>query len=367
MTITNETTQIPVRLDFDALASDFSRAMAHLDRAATKELDKAGIDPRLRELIRIRASQLNGCAYCIDMHTKDARAIGETEQRIYGLAAWQETPYFTPRERAALAFTEVVTRLSDTHVPDRAYQDVAAEFSPQEIAALVSLIVAINAWNAISVSTRAWIPGSYTPLRAQRGGRPAAGPGSAGQRGGVRTPTRLQRVAGQLGTAARPAERRPGVGVGQVGGGLREHTEEDTPAHIARRVEATAEALRYVVAVQERLVAAERGKTLWVGHSGRVKGAHVWRRGAYHRGQDPAACHRELQYFGWGCILLGSGNGPYIPRGGLHRKLPGVGQQAIADVFGGMPAVPLQRACRHRPVPVRNRQQPAHHAGNSIV
>ena len=163
MTTTSETTQIPVRLDIDTLAAGFSRAMAHLDRAMTKELDQAQIDPRLRELIRIRASQLNGCAYCIDMHTKDARAIGETEQRIYGLAAWPETPYFTARERAALAFTEAVTRVADTHVPDEAYQAVAAEFSPQEVAALVSLIVAINAWNAIGVSTRAWIPGSYTP------------------------------------------------------------------------------------------------------------------------------------------------------------------------------------------------------------
>jgi len=90
-----------------------------------------------------------------------ARAIGETEQRIYGLAAWAETPYFTARERAALAFTEAVTRLTETHVPDQAHQDVAAEFSPEEIAALVSLIVAINAWNAISVSTRAWVPGTY--------------------------------------------------------------------------------------------------------------------------------------------------------------------------------------------------------------
>src|ERR1019366_3490691 len=121
MTITHNTAQIPVRLDFDRLAPVFSRAMSHLDQAATKELDAAEIDPRLRELIRIRASQLNGCAYCIDMHTKDARAIGE------------------------------------------AYQEVAAEFSPQEIAALVSLLVAINAWNAIGVSTRAWVPGSYQP------------------------------------------------------------------------------------------------------------------------------------------------------------------------------------------------------------
>src|SRR6202050_3454269 len=145
MTTTQETTQIPVRLDFDSFAPGFARAMSHLDQAATKELDQAEVDPRLRELIRIRASQLNGCAYCIDMHTKDARAIGETEQRLYGLSAWTETPYFSARERAALAFTETVTRLADTHVPDQAYADVAAEFGPAEIGALVSLIVAINA------------------------------------------------------------------------------------------------------------------------------------------------------------------------------------------------------------------------------
>src|ERR1700760_1382545 len=87
-------TQIPVRLDFDTYAAGFARAMGHLDRAAIKELDRVDFDPKLRELVRIRASQLNGCAYCIDMHTKDARAIGETEQRIYALAAWPETPYF---------------------------------------------------------------------------------------------------------------------------------------------------------------------------------------------------------------------------------------------------------------------------------
>jgi AhpD family alkylhydroperoxidase len=151
------------RLDFDNLAVGFSRAMAHLDKAATKELDSAGIDHKLRELIRIRASQLNGCAYCIDMHTKDARAIGETEQRIYALPAWAETPFFTGRERAALAFTEVVTRLCETHVPDEAYAALAKEFTEQECAALISLIVMINAWNAAGVSTRAWEPGSYQP------------------------------------------------------------------------------------------------------------------------------------------------------------------------------------------------------------
>ena len=150
--------EIPVRIDFDELAANFSRAMAHLDKAATKELDGAGIDAKLRELIRIRASQLNGCAYCIDAHTKDARAIGETEQRIYALPAWRETPFFTARERAALVFTESITQLTRTHVPDEDFQDVAKEFSEQEIAALVSLITMINAWNAVGVSTRAWQP-----------------------------------------------------------------------------------------------------------------------------------------------------------------------------------------------------------------
>jgi AhpD family alkylhydroperoxidase len=163
MTATDAFTQIPVRLDFDAHADGFARALAHLDRAATKELDRADFDPRLRELVRIRVSQLNGCAYCIDMHTKDARAIGETEQRIYALPAWRETPFYTGRERAALAFAEAVTRLADTHVPDGAYQEVAAEFSPDEIGALVSLLVTINAWNTIGVATHTWEPGSYQP------------------------------------------------------------------------------------------------------------------------------------------------------------------------------------------------------------
>jgi AhpD family alkylhydroperoxidase len=161
--MTTTTTDIAVRLDFEAHAAGFSRALTHLDHAATKELDRVELDPRLRELVRIRASQLNGCAYCIDMHTKDARAIGETEQRLYGLAAWRETPYFTDRERAALAFTESVTLVARDHVPAADYEAVAAHFSPDEVAALVALIVTINAWNAVSVSTRAWVPGSYEP------------------------------------------------------------------------------------------------------------------------------------------------------------------------------------------------------------
>ena len=160
---TTETEQIPVRLDFDAAAPAFSRALSHLDNAATKQLDEVDFDPKLRDLIRIRASQLNGCAYCIDMHTKDARAAGETEQRIYALPAWRETPFFTAHERAALAFTETVTLLAQTHVPTEAYQEVAALYRPDEIAALVSLITVINAWNTVGVSTRTWTPGTYEP------------------------------------------------------------------------------------------------------------------------------------------------------------------------------------------------------------
>jgi len=163
VTTTDDIRPTTGRLEFGSLAPGFLRAMTQLDRAATKELDLAGIDPRVRELVRIRASQLNGCAYCIDMHTKDARAIGETEQRIYALPAWRETPFFTDRERAALAFTETVTMLADTHVPDEAYAAVAAEYSEQEVTALISLIVMINAWNAVGVATRSWEPGSYQP------------------------------------------------------------------------------------------------------------------------------------------------------------------------------------------------------------
>ena len=156
-------TTAEARIDFETHAAGFYRAVAHLDQAATKELDNAGIDVRLRELIRIRASQLNGCAFCIDMHTKDARAAGETEQRIYALAAWRETPFFDDRERAALGLAESVTLMSQTHVPDSDFEQAAAHFSETELGALISLIVTINGWNAIGVTTHAWLPGSYQP------------------------------------------------------------------------------------------------------------------------------------------------------------------------------------------------------------
>ena len=160
MTDTQTTSHVPVRLDLDQHASDFSGAMVRPRRRLTRStLASTG----LRELVRIRASQINGCAYCIDMHTKDARGIGEIEQRIYALTAWRETPFFTDRERAALAFTESVTLCPETHVPAEDYSAVAEHFSPDEVGALLSLIVTINAWNALGVASRAWVPGSYQP------------------------------------------------------------------------------------------------------------------------------------------------------------------------------------------------------------
>ncbi len=162
-TATRETPSWQPRLDFDHHASGFAKAMGQLDQAATKELDRVGIPPLLRELMRVRASQLNGCAYCVDMHTKDARAVGEDEHRLYALAIWADTACFTARERAALAFTEAVTLVATGHVPDAAYEAVAQQFSDAEIAALVALIVTINVWNRIGVATRAWTPGSYQP------------------------------------------------------------------------------------------------------------------------------------------------------------------------------------------------------------
>jgi AhpD family alkylhydroperoxidase len=132
--------------------------MGQLDKASVKQLDLVEFDPRLRELVRIRASQLNGCAYCVDVHTKDARAIGESEQRIYALPVWRETDYFTDKERAALSFTETVTLVSQSHVPAQAYEEVAAHLGPDEIGSLLALIVTINAWNALAVASRAWQP-----------------------------------------------------------------------------------------------------------------------------------------------------------------------------------------------------------------
>jgi AhpD family alkylhydroperoxidase len=158
MTATATYVTVPVRLDVETHAAGFSKAMAHLDNAATRELDAAGIEPALRDLLRLRASQINGCAYCVDLHHHDARAAGESEQRVAAVAVWRESPFFTPRERAALAFAESVTRVAQTHVPHEDYEAVAQHFSAHEIGALLALLVTINAWNALSVASRAWTP-----------------------------------------------------------------------------------------------------------------------------------------------------------------------------------------------------------------
>jgi AhpD family alkylhydroperoxidase len=130
--------------------------------ALEREVEASGLEQSLLELIKIRASQINGCAFCIDMHTKDARARGETEQRIYALSAWHEAPFFTERERAALAWTESVTRIADTHVPDEAYARVRQEFTEDEIVALTFALVTINAWNRLAVAFRVPV-GTYQP------------------------------------------------------------------------------------------------------------------------------------------------------------------------------------------------------------
>ena len=142
------------------LNSKLGRAMLALSAEATAHLDHS-----LFELVKLRASQMNGCAYCIDMHTKDARAGGETEQRLYTLSAWRETPFFTDRERAALEWTEEVTRVGDTHVSDAAYERERAQFNEDELVALTFGVIVINSWNRLAVSFRAPI-GTYQPAKA---------------------------------------------------------------------------------------------------------------------------------------------------------------------------------------------------------
>jgi AhpD family alkylhydroperoxidase len=127
-----------------------------------KYLNGCGLEEGLLHLIKMRASQINGCAYCIDMHSKDARALGETEQRLYELNAWRETPFYTERERAALAWTESLTLVAETHVPDDVYEEVRKHFSEKEIVDLTHAVAAINAWNRLAISMRA-VPGIYKP------------------------------------------------------------------------------------------------------------------------------------------------------------------------------------------------------------
>jgi AhpD family alkylhydroperoxidase len=153
---------MPQRINFQQIAPEAMRAMLGLERY----LASSRIERPLRNLIKLRASFLNGCAYCIDMHSKDARALGETEQRIYALAAWHETPFYTERERAALAWADAVTQVALGHVPDDVYNATRAAFSEEELVDLTMVVVTINSWNRIAIASRMEV-GSYQPPVAQ--------------------------------------------------------------------------------------------------------------------------------------------------------------------------------------------------------
>ena len=146
------------RLDYNKIAPGATRAMYALQ----KYVEGSGLEHSLLELVKTRASQINGCAYCIDMHTKDARAQGETEQRLYGLNAWREAPFYTDRERAALAWTEAITLISETHAPDEDFAAARAQFTEAELVNLTMAIITINGWNRLAISFRE-VAGSYQP------------------------------------------------------------------------------------------------------------------------------------------------------------------------------------------------------------
>ncbi len=150
------------RLDYTKASPEAYKAMAQLEGIVRR----SGLDTKLLELIKIRASQMNGCAFCIDMHTKDARAKGESEQRIYALDAWRETPFFSDQERAALAWTEALTNIQQGHAPEAVYRELSGHFNEAEIVNLTLAITTINTWNRIAIGFRL-VPGSYQPTTAR--------------------------------------------------------------------------------------------------------------------------------------------------------------------------------------------------------
>ncbi len=149
------------RIDLTKYAQDAQKSLYALERY----LATCGLDHKLMHLLKMRASQINGCAYCLDMHSKDARALGETEQRLYELNAWRETPFYSEQERAALEWIEAVTLVSETHVPDEAFEQLKKHFSEKEIVDLTLLAGMINLWNRLAISTRT-VPGSYKAKQA---------------------------------------------------------------------------------------------------------------------------------------------------------------------------------------------------------
>ena len=150
-----------VRLEAQKVSPAAYQAMLGLEMFVRRQ---SKLEPALIQLVKMRASQINGCAYCIDMHSKDARAEGETEQRLYALSAWKEAPFFTDRERAALALTEAVTSIKDSHVPECIYEKAKKSFSEEELVNLTLAIIAINGWNRLSITFRS-VPGEYQPGR----------------------------------------------------------------------------------------------------------------------------------------------------------------------------------------------------------
>jgi len=154
------TGRIPMkpRLSFGAASAAAYRAMMGLERA----IHESGLEPKLVHLLKLRASQINGCAYCIDMHWKDARAFGETEQRLYGLDAWREAPYYDERERAALEWIEALTNITDGHVSDEVYERARRQFGEKELVDLALVAVAINGWNRLAIAFRSEA-GKYQP------------------------------------------------------------------------------------------------------------------------------------------------------------------------------------------------------------
>jgi AhpD family alkylhydroperoxidase len=150
------------RFDYMKVAPGAYHAMSGLE----KYLHESGLEESLLHLIKLRASQINGCAYCIDMHWKDAKAVGESDRKLYELNAWGECPFYSERERAALAWTEAVTRVAETHVPDEVYENVRKHFNEKELADLTLAIATINAWNRLAISARAE-PGTYQAPKAR--------------------------------------------------------------------------------------------------------------------------------------------------------------------------------------------------------
>lgn len=156
------------RIEWARAAPGASRAMF----AVQQYVETSGLEHELVELVKLRASYLNGCAYCVDMHTKDARAAGETEQRLYAIPVWRETPFYTPRERAALAWTDAVTELGRAGVPDDLFEQVRAHLGDAELVNLTLAVIAINGWNRLNVAFRT-VPGSYQPPQGARAGSPS--------------------------------------------------------------------------------------------------------------------------------------------------------------------------------------------------